>query len=214
MGSLKANVKEKGHVDQQRYALAMNSVKNAEVGLRVLELGCDDGTFAYGFAQLDCKEAIDIHSHENIQYVGKNVEDLDYFEEFDVVHAGEVLEHVGNPDKLMKIICRSVKKNGLIMISVPNFKHPQHLRTYTLRSFKKLLKKNNIEGTVYTIKHDLARKKNKIGSTKRQKLLRLLRLITGTGDTERYAIYDGRIKCNVSNEAKKGRNTASLSSSP
>lgn len=188
MGSLKENVREKGHADQQRYTLAMNAVRKEGAGLRVLELGCGDGTFAHGFAQLgckvttvdlDCTEARDIHSHENTEYVEKNVEDIDYFEEFDVVHAGEILEHVENPERLMRLICRSVKKNGLIMVSVPNFKHPQHLRTYSLRSFKKLLKKNNIKGTVCTIRHDLARKKNK---------------------TERYAIYDGRI------EAKLGKN--------
>jgi 2-polyprenyl-3-methyl-5-hydroxy-6-metoxy-1,4-benzoquinol methylase len=186
MGSLKENVKEKGHADQQRYALAMNAIKNEGTGLRVLELGCDDGTFAWGFAQLghkvtaidlDCSEAIDIHSHENIEYVEKNVEDTDYLnEEFDIVHAGEILEHVENPDKLMKLICYLSKNNGLIMISVPNFKHPQHLRTYTRRSFEKLLKEYSIEGTILTIKHDLARKRG--------------------GKTERYAIYGGRISKN------------------
>lgn len=184
MGSLKENIKEKGHIDQQRYVLVIDAVKNKGTSLKILELGCDDGSFAYGFAQLDnkviaidldCSKAINIHQHKNIEYVEKNIEDMNYFKEFDVIHAGEILEHVENPDKLMELICRSLKKNGLIMISVPNFKHPQHLRTYTRYSFEKLLKKHYIKGTIVTIKHNLVRKKR---------------------STERYAIYDGRISEN------------------
>lgn len=181
MGVLKEKIREKGHIDQQRYSLAMEAVNREGDNLKILELGCADGSFAYGFAQLgnqvvaidlDCSRAISAHSHENIEYVEKDVENMDYYEEFDVVHAGEILEHVKDPQGLMRLICHSLKKHGLIMISVPNFKHPTHLRTYSLHSFKKLLKKYKIKGTIWIIRHDLARKNNR---------------------SERYTIYDGRI---------------------
>jgi 2-polyprenyl-3-methyl-5-hydroxy-6-metoxy-1,4-benzoquinol methylase len=182
MGSLRDNVREQGHADQQRYALAMNAVKREGVHVYLLELGCDDGTFAYGFAQLgcsvtavdlDCSTAIRDHPHVNIEYIQQNVEFLDYTEEFDVIHAGEILEHVRNPDRLMDAIRRAAKPNGLIMVSVPNFRHPLHVRTYTLRRFRRLLRRHGIDGTVITIRHDLPRKAN--------------------SRTERYAVYDGRI---------------------
>ena len=182
MGSLEKNIKEEGHADQQRYSFAMEAAKKEGSGIKILELGCDDGSFAYGFAQignkvtaidLDCSKARDIHPHEDIEYLNENVENINYHEEYDVVHAGEILEHVKNPKRLMELICRSVKKNGLIMISVPNFKHPQHLRTYSLRRFKKLLKKYKIEGSICIIRHNL---------------------LTKSAKTERYAIYNGRKK--------------------
>lgn len=182
MGFLKANINEKGHIDQQRYSLAMDAARKEGSNLKILELGCDDGSFAYGFAQLghkvtaidlNCSKAIDVHPDENIEYIENDVEDIDWYEEFDIVHAGEILEHVKNPRGLMELICRAVKRDGLIMISVPNFKHPLHLRTYTLHGFKKLLKEYKIKGTICIIRHNLSRKKNR---------------------TERYAIYDGRVK--------------------
>ena len=182
MGSLEKNIKEEGHADQQRYSFAMEAAKKEGSGIKILELGCDDGSFAYGFAQignkvtaidLDCSKARDIHPHEDIEYLNDNVENINYHEEYDVVHAGEILEHVKNPKRLMELICRSVKKNGLIMISVPNFKHPQHLRTYSLCRFKKLLKKYKIEGSICIIRHNL---------------------LTKSAKTERYAIYNGRKK--------------------
>ena len=55
----------------------MEAVKKEGSGLKILELGCDDGSFAYGFAQLgnkvtaidlDCSKARNIHPHENIEY--------------------------------------------------------------------------------------------------------------------------------------------------
>ena len=55
MGSLEKNIKEEGHADQQRYSLAMEAVEKEGSGLKILELGCDDGSFAYGFAQLGNK---------------------------------------------------------------------------------------------------------------------------------------------------------------
>lgn len=182
MGSLRKNVAEVGHADQQRYELAMQAVQSEGVGLNVLELGCDDGTFAYGFAKigcsvtsvdLDCQNAIKIHPHENINYLEMNVEDIQFEREFDVVHAGEILEHVVNPAKLMRVICQAVKESGLLMISVPNFAHPSHLRTYTKPNFERLLRKYNVKGTVFVVRHKLERKKN--------------------SDTERYVIYDGRL---------------------
>ena len=182
MGSLRKNIKIEGNADQQRYQFAMDAAVKEGHALTVLELGCDDGTFAFGFAQLghkvtavdiDCSRALSEHSHENVEYVTAAVETLKYENVFDIVHAGEILEHVQDPDSLMKLICKSVIKQGLIMISVPDFEHPEHVRTFSRTEFKNLLKKYNINGTIRTIKHNMTDKKRR---------------------SKRFAIYNGRIK--------------------
>ena len=59
------------------------------------------------------------------------------------------------------------------MISVPDFEHPEHVRTFSRTEFKNLLKKYNINGTIRTIKHNMTDKKRR---------------------SKRFAIYNGRIK--------------------
>lgn len=39
---------------------------------------------------------------------------------FDLVYAGEVIEHLYNPDNMVKEICRILKQNGYFILSTPN----------------------------------------------------------------------------------------------
>ena len=180
-GSLRQKVLREGHADRIRYLAAIEAATAEGLGLEVLELGCDDGTFAYGFAglghrvtavDLDCSTARTTHPHPNIRYLDEDVEKLQPTGQFDIIHAGEILEHVPNPDRLMALIVQSLKPTGLIMISVPNFEHPHHRRTYSRRSFQRLLDEYGIHGTLRTIRHQAKGRKR---------------------HAERYAVYDGRI---------------------
>ena len=114
----------------QRYKYAAKRCRG-----KVLDLGCGTG---YG-AGILAKEgnivyAID-NSQEAIDYAKKNYHGPQYiccsaeklpFEDsfFDAVCAFEIIEHVQNPEKVLKEIYRVLKRDGNLFISTPN---PRHL---------------------------------------------------------------------------------------
>jgi len=106
--------------------------------------------------------ATEARSHYKTVHVG-DVEELDlaYRRHFDVVICGDVLEHLKEPFKVLEVIHRCLKDDGLIVCCVPNVRYwrvwmnlalrgnwdytaegimdQTHLRFFTTRSFKKLL---------------------------------------------------------------------------
>ena len=87
-------------------------------------------------------------------------------EKFDVITLWHVLEHVENPDMLLKKLKMLLDKNGLLVMSVPNIQSfqfyifgrntfhldiPRHLVHYSPRTIEKLLKKSGfgIKGLNY-----------------------------------------------------------------
>jgi 2-polyprenyl-3-methyl-5-hydroxy-6-metoxy-1,4-benzoquinol methylase len=186
---LKENIGIDGHVANQRLKLTTDALRKeidsrkaggARDRIQVLELGCDDGSFAYGFSKEECSvAAVDIslagilpenHRH-NLVYLQADVTKLNFDSCFDVIHAGEILEHVKSPRKLLNGIIRAAKADALIMISVPSFAHPAHRRTYTHRRFERMLKKYSIYGDIHTLRHKHKESKSEV-----------------------YACYDGRIR--------------------
>jgi glycosyltransferase involved in cell wall biosynthesis len=86
--------------------------------------------------------------------------------EFDVVIAGDVIEHVRSPDRLMDQLAARLANDGDMLASVPNFAHwyPRgrtalglfdydqrgildrtHLRHFTRRSFRRLVRESSLE---------------------------------------------------------------------
>jgi methionine biosynthesis protein MetW len=136
---------------------------------RVLDVGCSDGRFASLTRALGHSvTGVDLVKHEGI------VDCVDHFVEadlnaglpaeaghgFDVVVAGDVLEHVIDPHALLSELVDRLRPGGQIMVSVPNFAHwyPRarvvagrfdydqrglldrgHVRFFTRRSFERLL---------------------------------------------------------------------------
>ena len=125
----------------QRYRLAKKDIGRSR---RVLDLGCGTG---YGSSIL--KKAgnevfgIDI-SQKAIDYAKTNYPGVNYtccpadnlpFESnfFDAVVACEIIEHVQDPKKVLREICRVLKKGGDLFISTPN---PRHLLNFLRHVFK------------------------------------------------------------------------------
>ena len=133
---------------------------------KLLDIGCSTG----GYLKLMNKEGWQIFGLEMnkkcISYLKKNIKNLIVFEGhiedislkrefFDVINCSMVLEHLYNPLKSLEKIHQSLKKNGQLIVSVPNFNGiefklfgrfcyalqvPQHLNHFTDQTISKILK--------------------------------------------------------------------------
>jgi SAM-dependent methyltransferase len=98
-------------------------------GRRVLDLGCRYGTLTAYYAPGNQVLGLDIDRHAlaHAAEVGIEVAWADVDEplalgddEFDVVVAGELLEHVCDPQALIGEVCRVLRPGGTFVGSVPN----------------------------------------------------------------------------------------------
>lgn len=99
---------------------------------RVLDIGCDTGEFASGFARLCGAHAygVDVAARplRRAQELGLQVShgDLsqapDHFENFALVTAIDVIEHVPDPSGLLKEIRRRLARGGLVYVETPNWR--------------------------------------------------------------------------------------------
>jgi glycosyltransferase involved in cell wall biosynthesis len=143
---------------------------SADPGRRVLDVGCSDGRFA----ALARKSGHWVTGVDLVKHLGIG-ERVDEFVEADlnlglpevvgadyqVVVAGDVLEHVTDPNRLLSSIVDRLAAGGQVYVSVPNFAHwyPRtrvalglfdydqrglldrgHVRFFTRRSFEKLVR--------------------------------------------------------------------------
>ena len=136
---LQQRVATVGTRDHQRYGWVMDHARRYfRPGCRALEVGPGDGTFAAGLAGL----GYDVHG---IDIVGQPrnpwiTHTLDICTgalagTFDLIHCGQVLEHIADPDAAMRNIIGMTHQATQVLISVPNFKDPEHVRTYQPDSF-------------------------------------------------------------------------------
>jgi glycosyltransferase involved in cell wall biosynthesis len=148
---------------------------------RVLDVGCTDGRFgsivrSFGFHVT----GVDVEKHEGVG------ERLDGFVEadlnhglpdevegqFDYVVAADVLEHTIAPDALLSEMASRLTRDGVILVSIPNFAHwyPRvrvatgrfdydqrgildrgHVRFFTRRSFERMLDDCGVEVVTRTV---------------------------------------------------------------
>ncbi|KKI00362.1 hypothetical protein EO95_13890 [Methanosarcina sp. 1.H.T.1A.1] len=103
---------------------------------KVLEVGCGAGNTLMKIKEVNkAKEiyGVEINKEsiqENIRNINKvaigNVEQIDpqFPEElFDFIIFGDVLEHLINPEEVLKKYLKYLKKNGIIIASIPNIKN-------------------------------------------------------------------------------------------
>ncbi len=152
-----------------------------KTSLRALDIGCGDGAVAKYIKDLGCEvHGMDISSLALNQAETKGIytkignvqEKLPYDQNyFDVVFAGEVIEHIADPRYFICEVNRIIKKDGLFVVTTPNlagldnrFKllfgkiprcidplsshHYQHVRPFTFESLKQM-----VENGGFTIRH-------------------------------------------------------------
>ena len=140
----------------------------ARTAVRVLDLGCSDGSLAGRLRALGHHvTGVDIVAHDGVRdRVGEFIEaDLELgipprvTGPFDVVLVADVLEHVRHPEALLDQITSVLAPGGSVIVSVPNFGHwyprlrvmlgrfdydrrgildRDHVRFFTKRSFERL----------------------------------------------------------------------------
>lgn len=106
----------------------LETQKNA----RILDLGCDDGVWAfklakkigtndiYGVELID--ERVDIAKKNNIKTLKANLNDKLPFDDnfFDVIHSNQVIEHLINTDLFLEEVFRILRPGGYAIISTEN----------------------------------------------------------------------------------------------
>lgn len=151
-------------------------------GKKVLDVGCYDGFISEKIAKEGndvigleiSKEGVKSCNNRGIKCLEQNLEKKFPFKEntFDVVFAGEIIEHVFDTDKLLQEIKRVLKPEGSLVITTPNIaaltrrlrlllgrnphidiglispqgeKSAGHIRYFTIKSLEQLLCRNGFK---------------------------------------------------------------------
>jgi 2-polyprenyl-3-methyl-5-hydroxy-6-metoxy-1,4-benzoquinol methylase len=122
-------------------------------GKSVLDLGCVDhdlkqlqGTWLHRELAHHAKDLLGVdHLPEAIQglknlgfnVICQNVEKLNLERNFDVIVAGEIIEHLSNPGLFLEGVHRHLRNDGLFILTTPN--------PFSIAQFFKILKRNKIK---------------------------------------------------------------------
>ena len=133
----------------------------------ILDLGCNNGILSLEYAYWGrrvigvdlsqkavdfCNNFLSKHNLENSAYCQRSIEEFKSTEKFDNIFLCEVIEHVENPKKVLKVAEEHLNDNGIIFITTPEWYGPyginntgedakEHLRIYKAKQFKKLIEK-------------------------------------------------------------------------
>jgi 2-polyprenyl-3-methyl-5-hydroxy-6-metoxy-1,4-benzoquinol methylase len=142
--------------DKKRVEFITSQIKrNVAEGSAILDVGCGNGIIsraigAAGFnvTGIDVSEQTiaQAKSHNKLSNVNFKVVAADELipqpETFDAIICSEVIEHLSNPEKLLNILNVSLKKDGILIVTVPNGRGPREL--FVTRPVQYIQKKNNV----------------------------------------------------------------------
>jgi len=137
------NNNPKSH-DSKRFNFIINELKDIfEKGMTILDIGPNDGSFTSILKDIGfVVTTIDIEPRKfEWEHIVGDIQTIKLERKFDVIVMGEVLEHLKKPDKAMRNIIGMSDINTVIMVSVPNFEHPNHVRVYNDKNFRKFIKR-------------------------------------------------------------------------
>lgn len=135
---------------------------------KILDLGCGNGEYSFLLAKRRENQIIALDSSpelcgiirqelvkkkiQNVQVVDGDAHHLPFpNDSFDACFCNTVLEHVNDPEQIVKEIKRVLKKNGRVIISCPFLQEihadPYDFQRYTPYGLKNLLEKNSFKTT-------------------------------------------------------------------
>lgn len=212
-----------GSIERLIYIWRLQRMKRIEKHAgkgRILDIGCGRGLFldimrARGwsvmgveFGQEAAENASSVYGIDVISETGMQGALAD--EEFDVITMNHVLEHVYNPAETIHECARTLRKGGLLVVSVPNILSlqasfgnrnwfhldpPYHLHHFSEQGLAKLLENHsfsiqnvrrfdweyNIFGWLQTLLNRTGIRKNLFYDSLKMKILRKKRFSGGTG---------------------------------
>jgi len=141
--------------DIKRLKFILNSLKeNVPEGGSVLDVGCGNGIITRSLGKAGFKvNGIDISNKAiekakasndlpNVNFNVISAEELAISQQkYDCVICSEVLEHLYQPQDLLKILYQSLEENGILVVTVPNGQGPREF--LVTRPIIMLQKKNN-----------------------------------------------------------------------
>lgn len=99
-------------------------------GMKVLDLGCRDGALTRFFIEGNDVLGVDVDANAlaRARNIGIKTMEMDIYgdwaeirdSDFDVVVAGEVLEHLFHPEQIVEKVMGRLKHGGIFICSVPN----------------------------------------------------------------------------------------------
>ncbi len=146
----------------RRRLLAELLQRHAPAGARVLDVGCGCGHLSglmtelgFSVSALDLSEsALRCVAEQGVEASYRaSVVDLPFVQEFDVVCAFDVIEHVPDHQRALSGLIRALRQGGLLLITVPAHPHlwgswdrkQRHERRYRRRELRDLLQAGGLD---------------------------------------------------------------------
>lgn len=159
-----------------RHRDVINIIDENDIDLRnkhILDIGCGEGTLMMKFKEMGAdvggidlsKEGVNLCKQRGLKARKMDiVEDkIPWSNEFDLVIASEVIEHIFDPFIFLRNINKIIKDRGTIVLTTPNFSYyrwifkyllnktptqiqnPTHIRFYTLKYLELIVKKQGFD---------------------------------------------------------------------
>lgn len=160
------------NIIEKRIAIVVPFIKDG----KILDIGCGSGGFlnwmkSYGWHTYGCdinRTACERARARGLDIFWGQLEEAGYPEEFfDVITMNNVLEHIPRPSRVLCECYRILKKDGLLIVNVPNFDcferkifkenwyhldAPRHLYHFSVSTLKSMLGKNGFHIEKYKFK--------------------------------------------------------------
>lgn len=115
-----------------RYLFACDYLKEHSMTENVLDIACGTGYGCYLLSKQiknvvgidkNIEEVAPQYKKDNIIFIKQDIDKVDLTSTYQAIICFETLEHVNNPNRLLKQISKSLTSKGFFLLSIPNAKY-------------------------------------------------------------------------------------------
>lgn len=115
-----------------RYLFACDYLKEHTITENVLDIVCGTGYGSFLLSKQiknvvgidkNIEEVAPQYKKDNIKFIKEDIDKVDLTSTYQAIICFETLEHVNNPNRLLKQISKSLTSKGFFLLSVPNAKY-------------------------------------------------------------------------------------------